>query len=313
MGKGVISLEAKVAFPARLVSLRSLWRIVALMLNAVDRLDYEALEKSLIQVLKPLIRIGVKRGLDYGQFSEAVKRAFVDVIHDDFRVPGRRLTVSRISVLTGLTRREASRLVKARTETQDESSPRRRFNRAGRVFDAWHTDPRFADEVGHPRPLSLEGGGGDFADLVRRHGADVPARAVLDELVRVGAVDQDEDGRFRPAERAYVPHLDESEKLSILGADVADLIGAIDHNMTPDSGEPFFQRKVAYDNLPADYLPKLRDLIRQDAQALLEALSREMAAQDRDVISSSEGEQETDRHRAMIGIYYFEEECDEAE
>lgn len=275
-------------------------------------MNYEAFEKALIQALKPLIRIGVKRGVEFHQFSEAVKRAFVEVIDDDFRVPGRKLTVSRISVLTGLTRREASRLVKEREAGGDES-PRRKFNRAARVFDAWLTDPRFKDKRGQPKSLEFDGRGSTFTDLVRRHGADVPPRAVLDELIRVGAVGKLKDGRVRPIERGYVPLLDESEKLSILGADVADLIGAIDHNLTPDSGDPFFQRKVAYDNLPADYLPKLRALIRKDAQALLEKLSRDMSKHDRDVIRSSEGEGDEDRHRAMLGIYYFEEECDEAE
>ncbi len=275
--------------------------------------DYEAFEKALLQALKPLVRLAVKRGVEFHPFAELLKNAFVEVVEEDFRVPGRRPTISRIAVLTGLTRREASRLVTER-QSQKAESPRKKFNRAARVFDAWSTDPRYQDRRGRPASLPIEAeSGASFSELVRRHGSDVPPRAVLDELMRVGAVARLRDGRVRPVERGYIPSLDETEKLAILGSDVGDLIATIDHNLTPESGEPFFQRKVAYDNLPADYLPALRKLVRKDAQALLEKLSADMSKQDRDVIRSSEAGEAEDRHRAMVGIYYFEEPCDEAE
>ena len=106
---------------------------------------------------------------------------------------------------------------------------------------------------------------------------------------------------------ATVPQMDENEKLAILGTDVADLIAAIDHNITQPEQEPFYQRKVAYDNLPAEYLPKLRAFVRRDAQKLLERFDGEMSKHDRDVSpdSLSPGDK-----RAMVGIYYFEDDAD---
>jgi hypothetical protein len=112
-------------------------------------------------------------------------------------------------------------------------------------------------------------------------------------------------------ERGYVPRSDEQEKLAILGADVADLIASIEHNLDPNASEPFYQRKVSYDNLPAAYLPELRALVRQEAQKLLEKLNREMAKQDRDFRPRGGANPKTaegDRHRAMIGVYFYQEE-----
>jgi hypothetical protein len=132
----------------------------------------------------------------------------------------------------------------------------------------------------------------------------VPHRAVLDELLRVAAVDWTRDGRLRLRSRAYVPATGEDQKLAILGTDVADLVNVIDHNLTHPPGEAFFQRKVAYDNLVDQGLPDLRSQARRRAQALLETLDRSMARQDRDANPRVQG---TGRNRAVLGIYYLEQ------
>ena len=261
-------------------------------------------------LLRPLVRLVLKRGMAHGQFAELVKRAYVETAREDFTVPGRKLTISRVAVLTGLTRKEASRLMQQEV-TPPARSSRRRVNRAARVVSAWVEDDRYHDGRGAPASLPFESDEGEsFASLVAEHGADVTPRAVLDELIRVGAVERLKNERLRLVERAYIPRADESAKLEILGADVADLVASIEHNLDSETGPPFFQRKVAYDNLPARYLPKLRKLLARKGQRLLEELNRDMSEHDRDVQGDDES---PDRRRAMIGIYYFEDENDESD
>jgi hypothetical protein len=244
----------------------------------------------------------------FGQFAELLKRAYVEAAEEDFTVPGRKLTISRVAVLTGLTRKEASRLMQEETEVS-ESQARRRVNRAARVVSAWAVDVAFHDANGEPAELPFDASEGPtFARLVALHGADVPPRAVLDELLRVGAVVRLDDGRIHLVERAYIPAGDEAAKLEILGTDVADLIASIEHNLDPTATLRFFQRKVAYDNLPADYLPALRALLAERGQELLETLNDDMARHDRDVAAVTSN---APRRRAMVGIYYFEDENDD--
>ncbi len=244
----------------------------------------------------------------FGQFAELLKRAYVEAAEEDFAVPGRKLTISRVAVLTGLTRKEASRLMQAEPSVT-ESQARRRVNRAARVVSAWAVDAVFQDSKGVPVALPFDASEGPtFARLVALHGADVPPRAVLDELMRVGAVIRQEDGLIHLVERAYIPASDEAAKLDILGTDVADLIASIEHNLDPDAAERFFQRKVAYDNLPADYLPALRELLAGKGQGLLEVLNEDMARHDRDLAGKAG---DGPRRRAMVGIYYFEDETDD--
>lgn len=276
----------------------------------------KALEQAVVTLLRPLVRLVLKRGMAFGQFAELVKRAYVDSARTDFEVPGRKLTISRVAVLTGLTRKEASRLMQEEEGSGPEPGARRRINRAARVVTAWIDDPTYHDGRGGPASLPFEAERGpSFSSLVADHGADVTPRAVLDELLRVGAVDRLKDGRLRLVERAYIPQADEAGKLEILGTDVADLVAAIEHNLDPEGGKPFFQRKVAYDNLPGDYLSRLRALLERKGQRLLEELNEDMARHDRDVGGESDGidaAQADDRYRAMIGIYYYQRENDES-
>ncbi len=272
----------------------------------------DALERALRTLLTPLAKLALKRGLAYGEMAELLKQAYVEAAQRHFAVEGKKGSISRIAVLTGLTRKEASRLTSPEVAA-DERRERGRVNRAARVLAAWVREPEFLDGRGAPASLPFDAEEGpSVQSLVRRHGADVTPRAVIDELVRVGAVRQLKDGRYRPVERSYVPQSDEAGKIAILGTDVADLISAIDHNLDEDVEEPFFQRKVAYDNLPPSYLPKLRALVRRDAQSLIELLDGDMAQYDRDMNPDAMSGDDGPARRAMIGVYYYEADRDDA-
>jgi len=257
------------------------------------------------RVLRPLVRILLRNGVPHRVFADYAKQAYVDVATREFGVPGRKKSVSRVSLLTGLTRKEVARLWK-----QEDATPPgvERYNRAARVIGTWLREREFLDARGRPAALPFDGAERSFTQLVRRAGGDVPARAVLDELLRVDAVVQLKNGRLRLVTRAYVPRSGEEEKLGILGTDVSDLISSIDHNLTEPPEEAFFQRKVAYDNLVADCLPELRKRSGRKGQHLLEELDRFMSRHDRDANPRARGK---GRHRAVLGIYYFEEPVDE--
>jgi hypothetical protein len=143
---------------------------------------------------------------------------------------------------------------------------------------------------------------------VRDHSGDVPPKAILDELLRVGVVEMTEKNRIRLLSRAYIPRGDEPQMLSILGTDVSHLITTIDYNIADKGTDPFFQRKVSYDNVPVEALPELRQLGAEQGQLLLEKLNKSFSKQDRDVNPSVKG---SGRYQVGVGIYYFEESLDE--
>jgi hypothetical protein len=261
-----------------------------------------AVAGAVLRLLRPLVRILLRNGVAHGAFTELAKRVYVEVAAAEFGVPGRKQTVSRVALLTGLTRKEVQRINQC--PSPDAAEALQRYQRAARIISGWRADPRFCDGGGRPAALSIEGETATFAELVRRYGADVPARAVLDELLRVGALEKLEDGRVRLLAPAYIPRSDKAEKLGILGQDVADLVSTIDHNLVCDAHEARFQRKCAYDNLPVESLAELRDLIGQHGQAFLELTDAWMSLHDRDANPQAVG---SGRARAGVGVYYFEE------
>lgn len=266
----------------------------------------KVLFSAVIRLLRPLVRILLRNGVPYGSFADLAKRVYVDVATDEFGIPGRKQTVSRVSIITGLSRKEVKR-IKSLPYPKDTEAIER-YNRAARVISAWVRDRRFSDDKGQPADLHIEGNGNTFSELVRLYSGDVPARAIMDELLRVGAIERLQDGRIKLVTRAYLPKTEEDDKLSILGTDVRDIMRTIDHNLRCLPLESFFQRKVSYDNLPSEVLPEVRSLSASEAQALLEKMDRWLSQQDRDVNPSVKG---TGRKRAGMGIFYFEEDLTE--
>lgn len=260
-----------------------------------------------MRVLKPLVRVLLRNGMSFNAFSDIAKRVFVEVGMRELGIPGRKQTVSRVSILSGLSRKEVQRLLgeqahAAGTDAQES------YNRAARVIAGWVRDKDFTDAAGDPLALSQAGANTSFSLLVKRYSGDVPARAVLDELLRVGAVEHLDDDRIRLLSRAYIPRTSDLDKLDILGADVADLITTIDHNLQRGAEDPRFQRKVMYDNLPQESISGFRALSAAQAQALLEKMDEWLSQHDRDVNSSVKG---AGRMRAGVGIYYFEENLEQ--
>jgi hypothetical protein len=263
-----------------------------------------AIDRAVARLLRPLFRVLLRHGKSYRAFEDVAKRTYVDVALRDFGIPGKKPSVARASILSGLTRKEVQRLLQAPAPEDDGTAERR--NRAARVLTGWLRDADFHDAQGQPRPLAVEGDQG-FAALVKRHSGDMPTRAVLDELVRVGAVQQQADGLIALLARGYVPRQGAREMVDMLGSDVADLIETIDHNLhqAAEPGQaPRFQRKVMYLDVPAHAVPAFRLLSAERAQTLLEQLDRWLhSACSREAPA---GDPQSGA-RLGLGIYYFEE------
>jgi hypothetical protein len=265
----------------------------------------QALSAATLQLLRPLVTILLRNNVSHRTFTELAKLVYVEVANAEFGIAGKKQTTSRIAILTGLTRKEVQRLLAQPPDTEPVSAEE--YHRASRVITGWVRDPDFGDGKGHPYPLRMEGERASFSTLVKRYSGDIPIRAMVDELVRVGAVKQLKDGRICLLSRGYIPQKGPVEKLQVLGSDTADLIMTIDHNLYQKPTKPRFQRKVMYDNVPVEAAREFQTLASAQGQELLEAIDRWLAHRDRDVNPASKG---TGRVRVGLGIYHFEEQLD---
>ena len=274
----------------------------------MDQKHQKPLVAAILKLLRPLARMLLRNGVSFGTFSDLAKWVYVDVATREFGIEGRKQTTSRVSVITGLSRREVMRVRKL--PRPDVSASIERHNRAVRVISAWLRENDFLDSKGQPAPLPMEGQGATFSELVKRFSGNVPPRAILDELIHAGAAERRDDGKIGLLTRAYIPSGPDEHILHILGTDVHHLISTIDHNLKPETTEPLFQRKVSYDNLPDEALPEFRKHFAPEAQALLESADRWLADHDRDVTPTVKG---TGKNRSGFGIFFFEEPNEEGE
>ena len=250
------------------------------------------------RLLRPLVRVLLRYGVSYSAFSELAKRLFVEVATQDFTIPGKKQTASRISTMTGLSRKEVVRVAGLSTPLVDVDLFA--VNRAARVISGWVNDDQFRDDSGDPAVLPFDQGENSFVALVKRYSGDITPRTIADELQRVGAVQSTRDGGLQLLERAYVVNASERDKLAILGHDVADMIGSIDHNLQFPA-TPYFQRKVAYSSIPVGKVPMLREQMALQAQTCLENMDSKLA-----VVARQESQSTGEHVRIGVGIYYFE-------
>ncbi|WP_166253770.1 DUF6502 family protein [Marinobacter salicampi] len=257
------------------------------------------LHRALARILRPLARLLLRNGIAFGEFSELVKRAYVEAAYEDFRHNRRKPTDSKAAVLTGLTRKEIRRLREAGPEVSDHTAGSH-LNRASRVVSGWVRDPDFQDPEGAPARLDFKARHG-FPELVKRYSGDMTPRAVLDELIRVGVVEQSDQLVLR--KNAYIPAGDDSEMLAIFGEDVGDLIAVIDHNLASER-EPLFQRTLTYNNVPPEIMAQWRALAASKSQELLKTLDRWLAPYVREVPRTAVGEKQV---RTRVGVFYLED------
>ncbi len=260
--------------------------------------------QKLIRVtMRPFIRLLIRYGVGHGDFTAVTKDLFVEVAEQDFRLAGRKQTISRISVLTGITRREIKKIL---SETPDTRGEYFIYNHAARVLTSWLHDEEFQDDDGKAAGLSTRtDDAGSFNALVKKYGNNTPSRAILDELIRVGAVETDDNGVARMLSTGYVPTKDSEEMLSVSFQSVADLITTIDYNDTHKPSESRLQLTVNYDNVTNDGVEIFRQVSREKCKEILLFLDRFLATQDRDNNQGIDGE---GTNRTGLGIFYYEDE-----
>jgi hypothetical protein len=259
-------------------------------------------------LMRPLVRILVRNGVSFGEFSELLKTVFVESAQFVLQIPDSRQSVSRIAITTGLTRLEVSRLLTQSDE--DKEALWGRLSRVGRLLTGWHQDSDFTGPYGIPYEVPFEGPRGrrSLTELVRRYTSDVPADEMLDELKRIGAVLDLGNGYYRVLIRSYIPSAEDPAKFHAMSVAFTDLAKTLDQNLRPDEDQKIFERRVWAPNgiTPMDALDfdiYVKDRGQQFLEGLDDWLSTREAAAARDGVE----------HRVKVGVamYMFVRPIDE--
>jgi Family of unknown function (DUF6502) len=207
--------------------------------------DQRATLQAALAILEPLAGLLLSRGVRHAQAEELLKTAFVRASARAFAAQGKLPSVSTLSVATGLRRREVQRLAGAR----QAPPPGTKISLAAQVRARWISDPDYLDGRGQPRRLPRTGAPDEpsFASLAAAVSKDVHARPLLDELLRIGAVQEDGEhvlllGRLNTPNRSW------DSLVAIGGANVADHLSAVLVNLL-NQPRPLFEQALFADEL----------------------------------------------------------------
>jgi hypothetical protein len=251
-------------------------------------------------LLHPLVRILLRQGVSHGEFSDSVRGAYIDIAQNELVPPGRPQTDARIAILTGLTKQEVARIRKADADGEEPVG----LNRIARVLQGWSQDPEYLGPYGLPLEVPFAGDIMSFEDLVRRYAGDVSARALLEELVRVDAALETEDGYVRLLNRTYLPSPLDPVGLERLGNVVNYFIDTVDFNLQKKrQGEGRFERyAITMEGLSPQDFQAFDELIREKGQELLEILDDWLGQHE---IKGGHELPPSDSIKTGVGIFHF--------
>jgi len=253
-------------------------------------------------MLRPLVRLMIARGITLPALTAMLKQVFVEVAARDFRLPGRSASDSRISVLTGVHRKD----VRAIRDHELPLSVPRSGGLGATVLGRWLGDPAWHDAHGQPMllPRQAPPDQPSFDRLVAGISTDVRPRTVLDELLRQGLVEHDPTtDTIRLLAEAFVPREGEAAMLGFMRQNLHDHMAAAAANLLASPDAPRrLERAVFYNNLPGTDVDRLEAEARTLALAALRHLNGlALEAQ------QAGHENPAPKERFRFGVYFWRE------
>lgn len=257
---------------------------------------------ALLRALKPIARLLMKAGIGYREFAEISKCAFVDVATADYGLRGRPTNISRVAVMTGLTRKEVKRIRDKISEGLDGTTLR--VIPPAEILDKWHSDPEFIDENGRPKALNFDGERPSFTGLVKKYGGDIPPGAMRTELKRVNAISEKESGLLKVTKRYFRPYDLDDQLQRSLGQALHGLALAVDHNLGRAPDDCWVERLAYSTKIRAGDASRVRRISQDRAAEFVESIDDLFSAYETIYNDGESGEVPA---VIGVGVYYFED------
>jgi len=260
------------------------------------------------RILRSLIRMMIKHGVMHREFVELSKEIYVEIASSDYGLRGRPTNVARMALLTGLDRKEVTRIRTKLDQGTAAPEPTHRQDRIARVLAGWHQDADYLDDAGSPAVIPVEGTVPSFEALIKRYGGDVPAITILRELQRVKAARIHDGGTVEVLRRNYRLDTVDPEALARSSSVLADIGRTVTHNLYRSTEAPSrFEARASNVNVPVSALPEYRTFITTEAQEFLERVDAWLTDHE---IPADETSRVNGR-RVGLGLYWIQSDSSE--
>lgn len=229
-------------------------------------------------MLRPIVRFALKGSHTVTEFIEIVKTVFVQIAEEELRKSTEKVNVSRISVLTGVHRRDVDRIFNA------AAPPRRQTtNVVMRVIGQWEQNRRFRSSAGKPKVLTYKGDDSEFHVLVRSIDRSVHPGTVLFELKRAGLVEESSHG-LKLLKPVYRLNRDLSAGFEVIAEDTETLMqAAIENIFGGGQEERNLHIRTEYNNLFKEDLPTIRAWFLREGKKFHKRAREFLSKYDKDV------------------------------
>jgi hypothetical protein len=253
--------------------------------------------------LRPIAKILLRFGIGFREFSEIAKVAFVDVASTEHGLRGRPTNISRVAVMTGLTRKEVRR-IREKIESGGVTS-NVKSTPLSEILHRWHSESEYLDSTGLPVSLEFTGGSSSFSTLVKSFGGDIPPGAMRTELKRVGAVEETEQGKLKVISRVIHPVGESDNLITAVVHALYPLVSTIAHNVDPDrDGSTRAQINTYSQSIRKADFPRLRRVSLERLNEVSESFDDLFMAYE---TLHENDETENDKNVVAVGVFYFEE------
>jgi Family of unknown function (DUF6502) len=256
--------------------------------------------------LRPLVRLLIRSGVTYGQFADMAKLAFVLEANREKDERGRTINASRISVKTGISRKEVRRIRALQPQLIAGRIGLRRYEAAvpAQVLHLWYSDSKYLDTHGRPRQLPLHDPSPSFAELVRSVSGDIPLGAIRAELKQAGAIDELENGTVCALKRYYIPSAFDEKAIAGIPRILFPLAATMAYNANPRRTTQGYIQRFAYSHsLSPGSVDDFRRWSRIQATDFIESIDSWLGAREQ---PSSGDAHAVSRPLVGVGVFYYE-------
>ncbi len=256
---------------------------------------------AVLGLIAPLVRLLLRHGVAYPAFAAALKPVFIQAAQDELKSEGRAQTDSAVSLLCGVHRRDVRNLTRPCAPANPASAAP--MNMATQVVARWLSQAQYQDADGQTLPLTRTTPAGGFDALVSSISTDVRPRAVLQEMLRLGIVQQTERG-ISLMDAGFAPRQGFAEMAQLLQANAHDHLAAATDNL--DKGSNFLEQSIFVDQITAQSVQRLHAVSAKAWRTAFKTVMLEAGARfDHD---STYALPEECTHRARFGSYFYAQE-----
>ena len=257
-------------------------------------------EIALRKIFLPIAKLLIRAGFHFEKFLVLMRRIYVEAAIDECQNRGELVTESRLSIMTGVARRDVHNF--SMTGIEKSTVEPTNAHVIAEILTTWYSDPSFLGPYGLPLELALTSDDSrNFTTLAGVSGKNIDPNRVLAEMLDAGIVSRVGQDHFRPNVRTFFL----SESLSTaafehLGNSMFNLANTIGWNLNPKNSTKLVERTIFSDNgLTYAQQQKFDDFLKEKV--------KELSSDIDNWLKDAEGQKtEPSEERLNIGVSIFE-------